>query len=71
MIGPNADLHSGIFGGAVANPINVLCKMIGDMIETKDISLFPDFMTTYWKSVQMSGPKWPKLRLIWKLTKNL
>src|SRR5690606_41513589 len=25
--GPNADLPSGTFGGAVANPINILCKM--------------------------------------------
>ena len=33
--GPDADLHSGIFGGAVANPANVLCKMIGDMIDDR------------------------------------
>ena len=28
VTGPNRDLHSGHFGGAVANPINVLCKLI-------------------------------------------
>lgn len=28
VTGPNRDLHSGHFGGAVANPINVLCQMI-------------------------------------------
>ena len=28
VTGPNRDLHSGHFGGAVANPINVLCEMI-------------------------------------------
>lgn len=33
VIGPNKDLHSGHYGGAVANPINVLCDMISSLID--------------------------------------
>lgn len=29
--GPNRDLHSGVYGGAVANPVNVLCQMIASL----------------------------------------
>lgn len=43
ITGPNADLHSGIFGGAVANPINVLCKMIADMQDAKGHITIPGF----------------------------
>ncbi|MBX2961126.1 MAG: dipeptidase [Cyclobacteriaceae bacterium] len=31
VTGPNRDLHSGVYGGAVANPINVLSKMIASL----------------------------------------
>lgn len=33
VTGPNKDLHSGHYGGAVANPINVLCEMIASLID--------------------------------------
>jgi acetylornithine deacetylase/succinyl-diaminopimelate desuccinylase-like protein len=33
VVGPNRDLHSGVYGGAVANPINSLCKMIAQLID--------------------------------------
>jgi acetylornithine deacetylase/succinyl-diaminopimelate desuccinylase-like protein len=31
VTGPNRDLHSGVYGGAVANPINILCDMISSL----------------------------------------
>jgi acetylornithine deacetylase/succinyl-diaminopimelate desuccinylase-like protein len=41
--GSNRDLHSGMFGGAVANPINVLSKMIGNVIDDKGRINIPGF----------------------------
>jgi len=43
VTGPNRDLHSGIFGGAVANPINILSKMIAEMVDDKGRVTFPGF----------------------------
>ncbi len=43
VTGPNRDLHSGLFGGAVANPINVLSKMIAEMIDDKGHITIPGF----------------------------
>lgn len=43
VTGPNADLHSGLFGGAVANPINTLCKMIAGMTDEKGHITIPGF----------------------------
>ena len=35
VTGPNRDLHSGVYGGAVANPVNVLCQMIASLHDPK------------------------------------
>jgi acetylornithine deacetylase/succinyl-diaminopimelate desuccinylase-like protein len=43
VTGPNRDLHSGIFGGAVANPINVLAKMIGGLLDENGKVTVPGF----------------------------
>jgi acetylornithine deacetylase/succinyl-diaminopimelate desuccinylase-like protein len=43
VTGPNRDLHSGHFGGAVANPINVLCKLIADITDENGRITLPNF----------------------------
>lgn len=43
VTGPNRDLHSGHFGGAVANPINVLCKLMADIIDVDGRITIPGF----------------------------
>ena len=43
VTGPNRDLHSGHFGGAVANPINVLCDIISQMVDDEGRITIPGF----------------------------
>ena len=43
VTGPNRDLHSGHFGGAVANPINVLCSMIDKITDEDGRITIPHF----------------------------
>ena len=43
VTGPNRDLHSGHFGGAVANPINELSKIIAQMVDEKGRITIPHF----------------------------
>ena len=51
VTGPNKDLHSGHYGGAVANPINVLCGMIASLIDEDGRVTIPGF---YDKVVELS-----------------
>lgn len=48
VTGPNRDLHSGHFGGAVANPINVLCQMLARVVDADGRITVPGFMMM-WK----------------------
>jgi len=43
VTGPDHDLHSGLFGGAVANPINILSKMIARMTDENNRITIPGF----------------------------
>ncbi len=46
VTGPNRDLHSGLYGGAVANPINVLTKMIASLHDENNHITIPGFYDT-------------------------
>lgn len=43
VTGANKDLHSGLFGGAVANPINILTKMIASLTDENNHITIPGF----------------------------
>jgi acetylornithine deacetylase/succinyl-diaminopimelate desuccinylase-like protein len=43
VTGPNRDLHSGVYGGAVANPINILCDMIASLHDENGHVTIPGF----------------------------
>ena len=43
VTGPNRDLHSGLYGGAVANPINILTKMIASLHDENNHITVPGF----------------------------
>ncbi len=62
VVGPNRDLHSGVYGGAVANPINILCKMIASCHDENNHITIPGFyddvneLTTLERSEMAKAP---------------
>ena len=58
LTGPNRDLHSGVYGGAVDNPINVLCEMIASLKDEDGRITIPGF---YGKVEELSGAERDKL----------
>lgn len=53
LTGPNRDLHSGSFGGSVANPINELAKLISKLVDNNGKITVPNF----YKDVQKMSKK--------------
>ncbi len=43
VTGPNKDLHSGHYGGAIVNPLNALCSMVDKLIDSKGRITIPGF----------------------------
>ena len=43
VVGPNKDLHSGLFGGAVANPANVLTRLVASLVDDEGHITIPHF----------------------------
>lgn len=43
VTGPNRDLHSGVYGGAIDNPVNILCKMINALKDENNRITIPGF----------------------------
>jgi acetylornithine deacetylase/succinyl-diaminopimelate desuccinylase-like protein len=43
VVGPNRDLHSGVYGGAVENPANVLCEIIAKLKDENGVVQVPGF----------------------------
>ena len=43
LVGPNRDLHSGVYGGAVANPATILCQMISSLHDENNHITIPGF----------------------------
>ncbi len=43
VVGPNRDLHSGVYGGAVENPLNVLCEIVAKLKDDNGVIQIPGF----------------------------
>ena len=53
VTGPSRDLHSGVYGGGVANPANVLCEIIASLLDEQRRVTIPGF----YDDVQVVGPE--------------
>ena len=67
VTGPNKDLHSGHYGGAVVNPLNALCKIVDGLIDADGhitIDGFYDDVVELWTSTSGSwtSPRWTERR---------
>ena len=68
VVGPNRDLHSGLYGGAVANPINVLSDMIASLQDEHKHITIPGF---YDKVIELSDEERTAVDFIISNTKKI
>jgi acetylornithine deacetylase/succinyl-diaminopimelate desuccinylase-like protein len=61
ITGPSHDLHSGIFGGAVPNPANVLCELIGSLHDNNGRVDIPGFYDDVLELTPAERDMWKKL----------
>ena len=54
LTGASRDLHSGVYGGSVANPANVLCGLVGSLHDETGVVLIPGF---YDDVIDLTGPE--------------
>ena len=61
VTGPNRDLHSGLYGGAVANPINILAQMIASLQDEQQRITIPVVsMTRCLNFLRKNVQRWQK-----------
>ncbi|QOV88227.1 dipeptidase [Humisphaera borealis] len=63
VTGPDHDLHSGMYGGAVPNPANVLCQLIASLHDTDGRVTIPGFYDDVVPLSQEERDQWKKLPL--------
>ena len=62
VYGPSQDLHSGLFGGTVHNPAQVLCELIAGMHDANGHITLPGFTTRCAPGATRSAPSWQRPR---------
>jgi acetylornithine deacetylase/succinyl-diaminopimelate desuccinylase-like protein len=71
VTGANIDLHSGVYGGAVANPINVLSKMIASLHDENNRITIPTFYDDVVELTATEREAMALTPLIWMLIKKV
>ena len=59
--GPSHDLHSGMFGGSIVNPINALCKTLGALIDDDGVIQIPGFYDDVHEQTDAERAAWRDL----------
>ncbi len=61
VYGPDRDVHSGVFGGAIANPVNVLCDMVSKLHDKDGRVAIPGFYQKVGRLTQWERTQFKKL----------